>query len=111
MENFEWAHELSCAITVCDREANVVYQNLKAIKTFQSYGDLIGKNLKDCHGESSWEMIQRMIETGESNSYTIEKAGVKKLIHQTPWHKNGEVCGLVEFSIELPGELPHFIRK
>ncbi len=89
----------------------MVYQNLKAKKTFESYGDLIGKNLKDCHGERSWEMIQRMIETGESNSYTIEKAGVKKLIHQTPWHKNGEVCGLVEFSIELPGELPHFIRK
>ncbi len=110
MDNFEWAEELTCAVTVCDRQGLVLYQNIKAKKTFESYGDLIGKSLKDCHGDRSWQMIEGMLESGESNSYTIEKGGIKKLIHQTPWHKNGEVCGLVEFSIELPQQMPHFIR-
>ena len=110
MDNFEWAAELSCAVTVCDREGFVLYQNLKAKKTFDSYGDLIGKSLKDCHGERSWKMIEDMLESGGSNSYTIEKGGIKKLIHQTPWHKNGGICGLVELSIEIPETMPHFIR-
>jgi hypothetical protein len=55
-------------------------------------------------------MIMSMLETGASNSYTIEKDGVKKLIHQTPWRVDGVVKGLVEFSIVLPPELPHFKR-
>ena len=49
-----WADELTCAVTVCDREGVVIYQNAKARLTFEKYGDLIGKNLKDCHGEKSW---------------------------------------------------------
>jgi len=110
MADLKWAEELSCAVTVCDKEANVVYQNSKARKTFKEYGDLMGKNLKDCHGEKSWKMILEMLESGKSNTYTIEKKGVKKMIHQTPWFEKGILMGLVEFSIELPEEMPHFIR-
>ncbi len=110
MENFNWAEELSCAVTVCDKEANVVYQNSKSLKIFKNYGDLLGKNLKDCHGEKSWNMILDMLESGKSNTYTIDKKGAKKMIHQTPWYNNGILMGLVELSIELPEEMPHFIR-
>jgi hypothetical protein len=58
-----------------------------------------------------------MIANGESNSYTISKNGVKKLIHQTPWYKIGKdgngktIGGLVEVSIVLPDEMPHFVRE
>ena len=110
MSDLSWAEELSCAVTVCDREANVIYQNSKARKTFEKYGDLIGKNLKNCHGEKSWQKISDMLLSGCSNTYTIEKGGVKKLIHQTPWFENGTIMGLVEFSFEIPEEMPHFIR-
>ncbi len=107
---FDWASELECAVTVCDNEGIVVYRNSKSAKTFEKYGELLGKNLRECHGERSWGMIMGMLESGKSNSYTIEKEGVKKLIHQTPWRVDGVVRGLVEFSIILPGELPHFKR-
>lgn len=107
---FDWTEELECAVTVCDSDGVVVYRNSKSAKTFEKYGELLGKNLRECHGEKSWAMIQRMLASGESNSYTIEKGGVKKLIHQTPWREDGIIKGLVEFSIVLPGELPHFIR-
>ena len=44
------------------------------------------------------------------NVYTIEKNGIKKLIYQSPWFENGEMKGLVELSLEIPFEMPHFIR-
>jgi len=47
----------------------------------------------------------------ETNVYTIEKAGIKKMIYQTPWYQNGKVAGLVEISIEIPFDMPHFIRS
>ena len=106
----KWADELTCAVTVCDREGVVIYQNAKARLTFEKYGDLIGKNLKDCHGEKSWIKIQELMKSEKTNTYTIEKAGVKMLIYQSPWFVEGAVKGMVEFSIELPAEMPHFIR-
>ena len=108
--DFDWAEELSCAVTVCDKEGVVVYQNAKARKTFESYGNVIGKNLRECHSAASIAKIERMMADGVSNSYTIEKRGVKKMIHQTPWYRDGILMGLVEFSIEIPQEMPHFIR-
>ena len=56
-------------------------------------------------------MIRQFLQTGESNVYTIEKAGVKKLIHQSPWYKDGKIAGLVELSLELPAEMPHYVRQ
>ncbi|MDR2652485.1 MAG: PAS domain-containing protein [Prevotellaceae bacterium] len=102
--------ELNCAITVCDLQGNVIYCNEKSKQTFAKYGDLIGKNLKDCHLPTSWEKIQKLLETNTSNVYTIEKNGQKKLIYQTPWRENGETKGLIEFSFEIPAEIPHYVR-
>ena len=107
---FDWVKELSCAVTVCDTDGVVLYQNEKSRTTFASYGNMVGRNLKDCHKPESWEFIQRLLHEGLSNSYTVEKKGLKKLIHQTPWYINGKVAGLVELSIELPEALPHYIR-
>ncbi|CUQ61167.1 Uncharacterised protein [Dorea longicatena] len=45
------------------------------------------------------------------NAYTIEKNGVKKMIYQTAWKQDGVVGGLVEISMEIPGEMPHYMRK
>lgn len=106
----DWSNETGFAVTVCDKDGVVVYRNAKAAKTFEKYGNLIGKNLKDCHNANSWAKIEQMLATGESNTYTIEKNGVKKMIHQTPWIENGEIVGLVELSIELPESMPHFKR-
>jgi hypothetical protein len=44
------------------------------------------------------------------NVYTIEKNGIKKLIYQSPWFEKGEMKGLVELSLEIPFNMPHFIR-
>ena len=48
--------------------------------------------------------------TGDTNTYSISKNGLKKIIHQTPWRRDGKIAGLVEFSIVLPADMPHYDR-
>ena len=109
--NIDYWKEVPAAVTICDCSCVVVYCNDRSAAQFAKYGSLIGRNLKDCHGAASWEKICLLIETGESNIYTIEKRGVKKLIHQMPWREEGVIKGLIEISFELPAEMPHFVRE
>ena len=106
-----WAEEADCAVTVCNTEGVILYMNEKARATFAQHGYLIGRNLFDCHNERSRETIRRMLASGGTNAYTIEKQGVRKMIYQTAWRERGEIRGLVEISMELPDEMPHYIRK
>ncbi len=103
----DWAREFESAITVCDTEGIVLYQNEKSVAV---NGDVRGRNLFPCHNEKSQEIIRRLLSEGSSNSYTISKKGQKKLIHQAPWYQDGKVAGLVEFSIVIPEEMPHYVR-
>lgn len=105
-----WAEGMNCAVTVCDKEGVILYMNEKARQTFASHGNLIGANLMGCHSERSREIIAHMLATGESNSYTISKGGMRKMIYQTPWRREGAVAGLVEISMVIPEELPHYDR-
>ena len=112
MEDFTWAREFPGAITVCDTQGIIVYMNDRSAKTFEKDGGaaLVGQSLMDCHSAPSQEMIRQMLETHERNVYTIEKNGMRKLIYQSPWYQNGEFAGLVEISLEIPEQMPHFVR-
>jgi len=49
----------------------------------------------------------------ENIAVGISKKGKKKLKYQTPWYEDDAkqvVGGLVEFSIILPDEMPHYDR-
>jgi transcriptional regulator with PAS, ATPase and Fis domain len=107
-----WTEEFPGAITVTDKDLIIVYLNDKAAATFDKEGgkDLVGTNLLACHKHRSIEIIKHIFDTGSPNVYTIEKKGVKKFIYQAPWRKDGEIAGLVELSMEIPFELPHFVR-
>lgn len=112
MNDYRWSEGLNCAVTVCDADGVILYMNRKAREMFASHGDLIGRNLYDCHSAQSAEMIHHMLATGESNAYTIEKNGVHKIIYQSPWRNpDGSIGGLVEFSMVTPANLPHHIRQ
>jgi hypothetical protein len=108
----EWVTEFPGAITVCAEDGTILEMNDRAAETFKNDGGriLIGKNLLDCHSDASRDKVRRLLASHETNVYTIEKKGVKKLIYQSPWYQEGEYRGLVELSLELPAELPHFIR-
>ena len=106
----DWAKEMNCAVTVCDAEGVIIYMNDKAKEVFAAQGDLVGKNLMNCHNDKSKETIRHLLETGGDNAYTIEKNGLHKMIYQTAWRVDGKVAGLVEISMVIPPELPHYVR-
>lgn len=109
--DFQWAEEMNCAVTVSDTEGNLIYMNKKSLETFCKPGEtMVGKNMMGCHNERSQSIIRKMLTEGCSNSYTITKKGVKKLIYQTPWIVDGEIRGLVELSMIIPEEMPHYDR-
>lgn len=108
----EWIKDFPGAITVCDPQGIILEMNQRAAEVFKEDGGmaLIGSNLFDCHPEPSRSKLRGMMERQERNVYTIEKKGVKKLIYQTPWYKDGVYAGFVELSLEIPFEMPHFLR-
>jgi DUF438 domain-containing protein len=112
MPAFSWFKEFPIGITVCDREAILLEMNDKAAEILEEDGGygLIGSNILDCHPPAARAMFEEMMANQRKNIYTIEKKGIKKLIYQTPWYENGEYAGFVELSIEIPFELPHFLR-
>lgn len=115
MENYselvpDFARDINCAVTVCDNEGIILYMNERAIATYSKHGNLIGKCLFDCHNERSMGIIRYMLERGEANAYTITKQGQRKMIYQTPWRREGRVCGLIEISMVIPAEMPHYDR-
>jgi transcriptional regulator with PAS, ATPase and Fis domain len=112
MTNHAWVQEFPGAVTVCDPEGIILEMNDRAVETFaaQDGAALIGTNLLDCHPEPARSKLKQLLKTRRTNVYTIEKKGVKKLIYQTPWYRQGRYSGFVEISLELPAVLPHFIR-
>ncbi len=108
-----WIKDFNGAITVCDREGIILSMNEKSCKTFAGSGgsSLVGTSLMACHPEKAQTMIRELLEKEETNIYTIEKNGKKKLIYQAPWYKDGICEGLVELSLEIPHNIPHFVRE
>jgi hypothetical protein len=107
-----WIKEFPAAVIVCDPTGIILEMNDKAVKNYAKDGGLalIGKNMFDCHPDPARGKVERLMERRQANVYTIEKNGVKKLIYQSPWNLNGEYAGFIEISMEIPFEMPHFVR-
>jgi hypothetical protein len=113
MTECAWVDEFVGAVTICNLSGIVVQMNNRAAELFSRHGgkSLIGQSLLDCHPEPARTKLLRLLQSGESNAYTIEKNGLKKLIYQAPWFKDGRRCGMIELSLEIPFDMPHFIRQ
>ena len=107
-DGINWASGLPAAVTVCDCNGVIIEMNDKAKSTFS--GDFVGRNVLDCHPEPARTKLSELLASGKSNVYTIEKNGMRKLIYQSPWYRDGRFAGLVEISLELPASIPHFRR-
>ena len=120
------------AITVCDAEGNILDMNQHSADVNSKGQKILGYNLMNCHPEPAKTKLKGLLEHQQLNAYTIEKTlssspklgdgdhpqdgggvcKVKKLIYQTPWYKeDGTFGGLIEYSIEIPFEMPHFVRQ
>lgn len=110
MKYFE---NVNFAVTVCDKDGKIIEMNQRSKTVNQKPGEnLIGSNVIDCHPEPARTKLLELMTEKSSNAYTIEKNGVKKLIYQTHWYEeDGSYGGMMELSMEIPFEMPHFIRK
>jgi hypothetical protein len=109
----DWTSEFPGAVTVCDRTGVIVEMNDRSATTFERDGGraLVGTNVLNCHPEPSRSQVADLLANPRVNAYTIEKRGVRKLIYQAPWFRDGQVQGLVELSLEIPADMPHFVRE
>ena len=113
MNDLDWIKEFPAAVTVCDETGIILDMNDRAAKAYENDGGraLIGSNMLDCHPERARVKTEALLAACQKNIYTIEKNGVKKLIYQSPWFRNGRYSGFVELSLEIPFEMPHFNRS
>lgn len=107
-----WVKEFSGVLTICDPDGIILEMNDRAVKSFEDDGGLalVGKNVLDCHPEPARHKIRELMEERQPNVYTVEKSGVKKLVYQSPWYKNGEYAGFLELTLQVPFDMPHFVR-
>ena len=107
-----WTKEFLGSITVCNQAGIIIEMNKKSVENYRDDGGekLIGKNMFDCHPEPARTKLRELMEKRQVNVYTIEKNGKRKLIYQAPWHVRGKYSGFIELSIEIPEQLPHFVR-
>jgi transcriptional regulator with PAS, ATPase and Fis domain len=112
MSDFNYFSEIPVAVTVCDPDGIILYMNEKSVANFAQSGgaSLIGRSLFDCHPGASKDKLKKLLAGQQTNTYTIEKNGVHKMIHQTPWFEAGAYRGFIEFSFEIPAAVPNFIR-
>lgn len=109
MDNyFEYLKEV--AITVCDKDGKILDMNTRSADVNSHGQKILGNNLFNCHPPRAAAILKDLLENEKLNAYTIEKNGVKKLIYQVPWYDDGKFGGLIEFSIPIPFEMPHYVR-
>ena len=107
----DWAREMDCAITVCDANANIIYMSDASRRINSPEADIIGHTLRQYHPPRALEIIDRLLREGGYNAYTISKRGQRKMIYQAAWRQGGQIAGLVEISMVIPEELPHYVRS
>jgi len=109
----DWITQFPGAVTVIDAQGTILAMNERAAQTFAADGgaQLVGQSVMGCHPEAARRKLQQLLQTQQRNAYTIEKNGVRKLIYQAPWYQDGQFAGLVELSLEIPAEMPHFVRS
>ncbi len=103
---------VSVAVTVTTADGTIIEMNPRSRETFAEDGGaaLIGRSVFDCHSPESQQKLREFYRTQQPNHYTIRKNGQRKIIHQLPWYKNSRFAGIVELSIPIPDDLPHFER-
>lgn len=108
-----WLDQDEAAITICDLNGIIIYMNERSRQSFTKYDDsgvTIGSSLVECHPEPSRTKLLGMLKEPLTNVYTTEKRGIKKLIRQSPWYRDGIFSGVVEISFEIPFEMAHHVR-
>ena len=111
MASFDGFNGINARLTVCDLNGKVLYNNDPANLGPDGSNTLVGTNLFECHHEAALAKLKGLMARAETNVYTIDKAGVKKLIYQAPVYEGETYAGYMELDLVIPFEMPHFHRE
>jgi hypothetical protein len=115
MGEHDWVDGFPGSVTMCDAEGTITEMNPRSIESFADQGGamLVGSDVLECHPEPARSKLRSIMDERRTNAYTIEKAGKHKLVLQAPWYREGAegaFGGYVEIVIEVPAEMPHYVR-
>ncbi len=112
IDDLRWGDEVDAAVTVLDARGVITHMNRRSQEVYAAEGGaaLVGKSAFDCHPEHAQRKLRAIFETRRPRHYTIRKRGQKKIIHQLPRLRDGVLVGVIEISVPIPDELPHFDR-
>lgn len=92
-----------CSIVICNLEHEIIYMNQAAIDHYEKRGggELIGKNLLECHNQESKEKIQQVIDWFSSDEahnivYTFHNDKQNKDVYMVALREEGELIGYYE---------------
>lgn len=92
-----------CSIVICNLEHEIIYMNQVAIDHYEKRGggELIGKNLLECHNQESKEKIQQVIDWFSSDEahnivYTFHNDKQNKDVYMVALREEGELIGYYE---------------
>jgi PAS domain-containing protein len=105
----DFLDHIDAAMTVCDQHGTVRYMNEASRAVFGA--DLVGSDLRDCHPGRACAILEDLLARPRLNAYTIEKGGRRKLVYQVPVLGEDGFRGIVEISLPLPNDMPHFVRE
>jgi transcriptional regulator with PAS, ATPase and Fis domain len=112
VKNPDWIEALPTEVTVTDAAGTIIAMNARSRETFAADGGgaLVGRSVFDCHPEAARAKTEALYARQQPNHYTIRKAGQRKIVHQVPYFTDGAFAGIVEISVPIPDDLPHFDR-
>jgi hypothetical protein len=108
----DWLDGVEITVSACDEDFTTTFFNARASRSFEPQGGyaLLGTDMRDCHPPGVREKFEAVMAARKVNAYTTEKAGKRKLVYQAPVFKDGDFKGMVELVMEIPWEMPHFVR-
>jgi hypothetical protein len=113
MAEHDWVREFPGAVIVCDETGTIIEMNDQAVRANEAGGGraLMGKALLECHPEPARTKLAALMDARRINVYTIEKNGLKKMVYQAPWFRDGRYAGFMEIAFDIPADVPHFVRS
>ncbi|MGD0115956.1 MAG: PAS domain-containing protein [Dehalococcoidia bacterium] len=112
MAENEWVKGFPAPVVVVDAKGMIVEMNPEAEEWYADRGgrDLLGTSLFDALPETARIKVKELLASKETNVYTFERDGVRKLVYQSPWYRDGAFAGLVQLLLVAPLEIPHYVR-
>lgn len=108
--DYSWLEGIAAKIFVVDANLDLIYVNPAGASELGGAEKITGKNIMDCHNETSRKMIMQFVEkfkngARETISYIQKREdGTHRLRVYAPLVKDGQYAGMVEMLFKVEGQ-------